>query len=352
MSAADFNAGVSAPLASHPPPSPLAGEGLGERGKCSPSSQWPTNLPTHLPTLRAHELTIKRGARVLCEALSFDAQPNDCWVIIGPNGAGKSTLLLTLAGLLPPAQGRIEWHGASLPTLNALERARHRAFLASQQNDVFSATVFDAVLAGRHPHLAAWQWEGAADLAAAEKALKSLKLDALATRDVRTLSAGERQRVALAAMLAQAPSLYLLDEPASHLDPAQQIEALDTVLTHARQHRAAVVMVLHELHLATRYADHVILLGDDRTKGKAQTGSAAEMLTTERLSSLFGAAMVALEGEQFKSFVPGAGIRDQGLGIRDQESEKHVLTRRREAAKKESPRLAPFSKGVPAEGGR
>jgi iron complex transport system ATP-binding protein len=254
--------------------------------------------------LRAHELTLKRGARVLCEALSFEAQPNDCWVIIGPNGAGKSTLLLTLAGLLSPERGSVEWNGAPLSSLNALERARHRAFLASQQNDVFSATVFDAVLAGRHPHLAAWQWEGIDDIAAAETALTRLKQEPLATRDVRTLSAGERQRVALAAMLAQAPSLYLLDEPASHLDPAQQTEALDTVLAHARKHRAALVMVLHELHLATRYADHVILLGDKNMNGKAQTGNAAEMLMTERLSSLFGAPMVALEGNAFKSFVP------------------------------------------------
>jgi iron complex transport system ATP-binding protein len=238
--------------------------------------------------------------------LSFEARPNDCWVIIGPNGAGKSTLLLTLAGLLSPERGNIEWNGASLSSLNALERASHRAFLASQQNDAFSATVFDAVLAGRHPHLAAWQWEGVDDIAAAEAALTRLKLEPLATRDVRTLSAGERQRVALAAMLAQAPSLYLLDEPASHLDPAQQTEALDTVLAHARKHRAAVVMVLHELHLATRYADHVILLGDKNTNGKAQTGSAAEMLTTERLSALFGAPMAALEGNAFKSFVPMA----------------------------------------------
>ncbi|MDR0251268.1 MAG: ABC transporter ATP-binding protein [Burkholderiales bacterium] len=259
--------------------------------------------------LQARELTIKRGARVLCEALSFDVQPNDCWVIIGPNGAGKSTLLLTLAGLLPQESGGIEWNGVPLSSLNALERARHRAFLASQQNDVFSATVFDAILTGRHPHLAAWQWEGAADVAAAEAALVSLKLEPLVTRDVRTLSAGERQRVALATMLAQAPSLYLLDEPASHLDPAQQTEALDTVLDHARKHRAAVVMVLHELHLATRYADHVIMICDKNANGKAQTGSAAEMLTTEHLSSLFGASMVALEGDKFKSFVPESGAR-------------------------------------------
>ncbi|MCL2309649.1 MAG: ABC transporter ATP-binding protein [Proteobacteria bacterium] len=262
------------------------------------------------PALRATELTVKRGARILCEALSFETQSCDCWVIIGPNGAGKSTLLLTLAGLLPPARGNIEWCGVPLSSLNASERARHRAFLASQQNDAFSVTVFDAVLAGRHPHLAAWQWEGAADLAAAEEALKKLKLEALAMRDVRTLSAGERQRVALAAMLAQTPSLYLLDEPASHLDPAQQIEALDAVLTHARKNRAAVVMVLHELHLATRYADHLILLGRE----KAQTGSAAEMLTTEYLSALFGAPMVTLEGDKFKSFVPTSGIKDQESG--------------------------------------
>ncbi len=261
--------------------------------------------------LHARGLTVKRGARVLCEALSFEAKPGDCWVIIGPNGAGKSTLLLTLAGLLPCEYGDIAWLGTPLSSLNAHQRAWRRAFLAAQQGDVFSATVFDAVLAGRHPHLAAWQWEGAADVAAAEAALTSLKLETLAARDVRTLSAGERQRVALAAMLAQETPLYLLDEPASHLDPAQQVEALDTVLAQARKRGAAVVMVLHELHLATRYADHVILLGDERATGKARTGSAAEMLTAERLSILFGAPMAALESEGLKSFVP----RREGTAI-------------------------------------
>ncbi|MDR2017102.1 MAG: ABC transporter ATP-binding protein [Burkholderiales bacterium] len=268
-----------------------------------------TAAPAPSPVLQVRELTVKCGARVLCEALSFKAQPGDCWVIVGPNGAGKSTLLLTLAGLLPFENGKsghssIEWHGAPLSSLNTHQRACYRAFLAPQQSDVFSTTVFDAVLAGRHPHLAAWQWEGAADVASAEAALANLKLESLAARDVRTLSTGERQRVALAALLAQEPSLYLLDEPASHLDPAQQTEALDTVLAHARKHNAAVVMVLHELHLATRYADHVILLGDECAQGKVQTGSAAEMLTAERLSALFSAPMVALEGGGIKSFVP------------------------------------------------
>ncbi|MDR2710270.1 MAG: ABC transporter ATP-binding protein [Burkholderiales bacterium] len=273
--------------------------------------------------LRVRELTVQRGKRILCEALSFDVQPSDCWVIIGQNGAGKSTLLLTLAGLLPSArdniEGNINYSEKPLSSLSALERARYRAFLASQQSDAFSATVFDAVLAGRHPHLARnlWQWESADDVAATEAALMSLKLEALTTRDVRTLSAGERQRVALAATLAQAPSLYLLDEPASHLDPAQQIEALDTVLAHARQQRAAVVMALHELHLATRYADHVILLGNKNTR--AQTGTAAEMLTAENLSTLFGANMATLEGNGLKSFVPD---RSQASGIGNQRSEQ------------------------------
>lgn len=263
-------------------------------------------MNANAPLLQVNDLTVKREDRVLCEALSFEAKANECWVIIGPNGVGKSTLLLTLAGLLPFERGNIAWQGAPLSSLDAPERARRRAFLASQQSDVFSATVFDAVLAGRHPHLTTLQWESDADVAAAETALARLNLEPLAQRDVRALSAGERQRVALATVLAQAPSLYLLDEPASHLDPAQQIEALDTVLAHAREHRAAVVMVLHELHLATRYADQVILLGGENTQKSARvkTGSAEEMLTEKHLSALFGATMVTLEGGEFRSFVP------------------------------------------------
>jgi iron complex transport system ATP-binding protein len=131
-------------------------------------------------------------------------------------------------------------------------------------------------------------------------ALAVFGVDSLAQRDVRTLSGGERRRVALAELLAQQAPLMLLDEPSSHLDVGQQVAALDALAQAARTQARALVMVLHDLHLAARYADHVVLLGE----GRADAGDAAAMLDAGRLSALFARPLVALGEGRLRTFVP------------------------------------------------
>jgi iron complex transport system ATP-binding protein len=160
--------------------------------------------------------------------------------------------------------------------------------------------VLETALVGRHPHLARWEWESAADIARARAALAAFGLAGLDTRDARTLSGGERRRLALAALLAQDPPLLLLDEPSSHLDLGQQIAALDTLTALARSGARAIVMVLHDLHLALRYADHAIALGG----GRAHAGPADEILTAEALSELFGHRLVAVGTGTASTLIP------------------------------------------------
>jgi iron complex transport system ATP-binding protein len=117
---------------------------------------------------------------------------------------------------------------------------------------------------------------------------------------VRTLSGGERRRVALAALVAQDPALWLLDEPASHLDLGQQVDALDTIAALARERGRTIVMVVHELHLALRYADHAIAMG----AGRAVAGAAGDILTPERLSALFGHRLAAVGDGAARTFLP------------------------------------------------
>jgi len=239
---------------------------------------------TAKPLLAAHGLSVDIAGIRVCRELDIAVLPGQCWAILGRNGAGKTTLLLTLAGLRAASSGTIELDGRRLSSFEPRELARHRALLAQDDSDPFPATALETALVGRHPHLARWQWEGAEDLRIAREALAAVGMAGTEARDVRTLSGGERRRVSLAALLAQQPRVFLLDEPSSHLDLSHQVALLDRLAAAARAGERAVVMALHDVNLATRCCDHVLLLDG----GIATAGRAEELLTSERLSALYG----------------------------------------------------------------
>ncbi len=245
-------------------------------------------------------LALEIGGRTLCRDLSFEVAAGECWAVVGPNGAGKTTLLRALAGLSSPAHGEIRYLGQPLASLGARERARLRAVLPQDSQDPFPSSALETVLVGRHPHLGRFAWESGADVALAREALERFGLAGLEGRDVRTLSGGERRRVALAALLVQDPALFLLDEPSSHLDVAQQAGALDLMASLVRERGRAAVMVLHDLHLASRYCDHAIAIGG----GTARAGPADEILEHSALSQLFGRPLVELGSGRRRAFVP------------------------------------------------
>jgi len=237
--------------------------------------------------LTARSLSVEVAGIRVCQALDFAVTPGQCWAILGRNGAGKTTLLSTLAGLRKAASGTIELDGRALKSFSLQELARFRGLLPQDDNDAFPATTLETVLVGRHPHLSRWQWEGADDLRVARDALATVDMTGTEGRDVRTLSGGERRRVALAVLLAQQPRLFLLDEPSSHLDLSHQVALLDRLAALARAEHRAIVMALHDVNLASRYCDHVLLLD----RGSAIAGPAAQLLTSERLSELYGVAL-------------------------------------------------------------
>jgi iron complex transport system ATP-binding protein len=251
------------------------------------------------PRLRASGVAIAVAGRTLCRDLDFAVGPGEIWAIVGPNGSGKTTLVTTLAGLRAPAAGTIAYDGRALAAIALRERARLRGYLPQDSVDFFGGSVLDTVLVGRHPHVARWQWESAADIDAAREALAAFGIERIAAQDVRTLSGGERRLVALAALLAQDPALLLLDEPASHLDLGAQVGALDVLVSLARTRGKSIVMVVHELNLAARYADHAIALGG----GRAIVGEAAAVLTDDALSALYAHRLVSVVAGRSRVFV-------------------------------------------------
>jgi iron complex transport system ATP-binding protein len=217
------------------------------------------------------------------EALTFAVEPGEVFGILGPNGSGKSTLVRLLAGLLQPQQGRVELGGEPVDALSRREIARRLALVPQEPRFEADFTALEAVLLGRHPHLAGVAFESERDVAIARAALARVDAGALAERPVEELSAGERQRVVMARALAQETPALVLDEPSSFLDLRHQVGLFDLVRELAAEGRA-VVAVLHDLSLAAEYCDRVLLLEHGRA---AALGTTAEALTYANLTRVF-----------------------------------------------------------------
>ncbi|MGD8614551.1 MAG: ABC transporter ATP-binding protein [Gammaproteobacteria bacterium] len=253
------------------------------------------------PLLRCAALDVSIGTVSVARNLGLTVNAGDCWCILGRNGCGKTTLLHTLAGLRPADAGRIELNGRPLSRLHRRQVARWVGVLFQSHEDAFPATVLDTVLQGRHPHLRAWQWETADDRAIARRALAGVGMSEFRDRNVQTLSGGERQRVAIASLLAQQPGLMLLDEPTNHLDPHHQLDVLENLVAGCREQGRALVMVLHDVNLASRFADHALLLLGD---GEARLGETHRILETDLLERLYGHRLIEVQTPGGRAWLP------------------------------------------------
>lgn len=243
------------------------------------------------PLLECRNLQVQRGERRLVEGFDFDLAPRELVAVVGPNGAGKSSLLAALAGLLPAA-GAVRLGGTPLGALSRRAVARHLGFLAQDNEDPYPATVVETALIGRHPHIDFWRWESAADRRRAVRALHAMGLADAAERQVATLSGGERRRLAMATLLTQAPRLYLLDEPLEALDLAYQMRLLRLLRHLAALGGVGVLFSVHDLSLAARHADRVILLDGH---GRATVGKPGDVLEAGHLGRVYGCTVERIE---------------------------------------------------------
>jgi iron complex transport system ATP-binding protein len=226
------------------------------------------------------------------------------WVgLIGANGAGKTTLLRAVAGLVP-FRGTVTLDGRPLAGASRREVALRLALVPQTPRTPGELTVAEYVLLGRTPHIAYFATESRADRAAARAALARLDLDAFAERRLGELSGGERQRVVLARALAQEAPILLLDEPTSALDLGHQQQALELVDRLRREDGLTVVAAMHDLTLASQFADRLLLL--DRGRVEAD-GAPREVLSEERIERHFGASVRVLDGEDGLYVLPRRG---------------------------------------------
>ena len=236
-------------------------------------------------TLLVERLSLGYQDRVVIDGLDLAVPPGRVSVIVGPNACGKSTLLRSMSRLLAPRAGHVLLDGREVHHMPAKELARTLGLLPQSPIAPDGITVGDLVGRGRHPHqrlLARWSHQD--DLAVAA-ALEATDTADLVDRPVDELSGGQRQRVWIAMALAQQTDLLLLDEPTTFLDVAHQVEVLDLLTDLNRERGTTIVMVLHDLNLAARYADHLLALVDGRLYA---AGAPADVLTEQMVRDVFG----------------------------------------------------------------
>ncbi|MFI1470597.1 ABC transporter ATP-binding protein [Streptomyces wuyuanensis] len=237
------------------------------------------------PELGARGLRLAYDDRIVVEDLDVAVPPGRVTAIVGANACGKSTLLRALARLLKPRAGAVHLDGRSVHSIPTRELAQRLGILPQSPVAPEGLTVVDLVGRGRSPHQTWWRQWSSGDEQAVDDALRATSMTDLAHRAVDELSGGQRQRAWIAMAVAQDTPVLLLDEPTTYLDLAHQIDVLDLVTDLNRHQGRTVVMVLHDLNHACRYADHIIAMKAGRIVGE---GPPAEVVTAPMVEEVFG----------------------------------------------------------------
>jgi len=250
-------------------------------------------------------LGFRYGPRWILRDVSLELHRGAIVSLVGPNGVGKSTLIKCINGILPPTQGQVSVAGRPVVDLSPAQLSRLMGYVPQSTRDAFAFTVFDVVLMGRRPHIGWWVRE--ADIQAVSESLRFMGIEHLAGRYADELSGGERQKVTIARALAQQPQVMLLDEPTSNLDIRHQLEVMHLLRDLAADRGVLIVMAMHDLNLACRFSDRVVMLKDTRVYAD---GPPHEVLTPPAISDTYGvSARVISDGGEGLQIIP---IRPSG----------------------------------------
>lgn len=234
--------------------------------------------------LAAEGLTAGYDSRKVIQGIDVKIPENKISVIIGANACGKSTLLKSMARLIKPFEGKVVLDGKSITSIKPKKVARIMGLLPQIPVVPESITVADLVMRGRFPYQSFLGNQSEDDYRAVATALKNMGIDSIAQRNVNELSGGQRQRVWIAMALAQETDILLLDEPTTYLDVTHQIEILDLLTKLNKKRGTTIVMVLHDINLSCRYANHIIAIKDGRIVAE---GRPKDIVTKDLIKDVF-----------------------------------------------------------------
>ena len=237
-----------------------------------------------MTTLNAKSIKVGIGATLACDNLNLSLRPGEIWSILGPNGVGKSTLLHSLAGLRALQCGYIEMNDINLDQLSRREKSQKIGILFQDINIQFPMTVEEVVMSSRYPWISPWGKSSQLDNEIVDEQLHHVGLSHFRHRNIQSLSGGERRRAELAGIAAQETDVIFLDEPVAHLDLNYQITLMYKMLTRWRKLGRTVIMVMHDINLAMRFSDKMLLLFGD---GKTCQGSIKDVANQENFSRLY-----------------------------------------------------------------
>ncbi len=222
------------------------------------------------------------STRIL-DNLSIDIDSSSFLSIVGPNGAGKSTLLKCMNQILFPDSGDIHLGECNLRKMKRMEVARNCAYVPQSSKRVFPTTVFDTVLMGRRPHMG-WL-ESEDDKEKVWQVLEEMGIDDLALCNFDELSGGQQQKILVARALVQDTGVILLDEPTSDLDPWHQLDVMESVKRLVHDREVTVLMVVHDLNIASKYSDRILMLKEGKI---VAAGEPSSVMTAENLANVYG----------------------------------------------------------------
>lgn len=250
----------------------------------SPIPQPNADRPNTAGGVVASSVTVGYGQRTIIRDLSATFPAGKITTIVGPNGCGKSTLLRAMSGLLNLATGTVSVDGQNISDMKRKDVARILGMLPQSPVAPEGLLVSDLVARGRHPHQAWFRQWSSTDEDAVFEALKQTGSADLASRTLDELSGGQRQRVWISMVLAQNTDILFLDEPTTYLDLATSVDILELVDSLRQELGRTVVMVLHDLNLAVRYSDYLVVMKDGQV---IASGIPAEVITAELLQEAF-----------------------------------------------------------------
>lgn len=242
--------------------------------------------------LHVRDLTVSYGAATIIDGLALDVPRGGVTTIVGPNGCGKSTLLRAVAGLIPRERGEVVLDGRNTAEMKRREIARTLAVLPQTPVAPDGLTVRDLVGRGRHPHQTWLRQTSGNDRAMVDEMMELTQVAEFAERPLERLSGGQRQRAWIAMVLAQDTPLVLLDEPTTYLDLSHSVELLALIRRLADDMGRTVVMVLHDLNLAARFSDQLVVMKGGEVQA---AGTPAEVVSEQLLADVFSLPAVVAE---------------------------------------------------------